>query len=996
MVGAMLACRTAPTTGALWSAFTDALLAAPAGPHGPGEHPRAAWLTHRALRDRLYHDAATRKHPGWLAPPIAFFSELPARFGLRTRPLGLLERHGLLDRLTTEHFRNEAPPGLTAAADQFLAELLPEAVPPEQLSAALAKLPADEFARRRNEMLATLYAAYLTGLDSLGRYDPRQVHALIARRIAEGGLPAALDGARELHIYGLTSTQHRGALLCVLAEQNDVQVTVYLLDDEATTREWLEASADPPAGTGATATEPEAPKGTNDRPAQRLKIQPAPDELREMEFAALEIKRLILEHGIAPDRIAVVARTGRSDLRLAYESLSGAGIPATARLRYVLDEVPALTAIMLLLRGAAMGWNYRTLRHVLESSYFDLPVNLRELDRIAAERRVTGLDQWLEMLEAQRGPHPEGADATLTKLAEHAARLADPRPLREWIAITRELLDLGWFGFRERVCRAPRERWEVVCLDQQGILTLESLLAEWGAAQDDDAPIPADQWYRRLRRFLATNELALTTPLRTGVQVLEAHEAALVPFDHTFLLHANDGEFPKPMRQGGLFSEQERQALAEAGLPIATRERALLRERALWAAVTAGPATTISFRSADAAGVPLLPSLLVPSAGHEDEIPRVRFVWESPFTEAHADRDAMQRFARSRSGGGTYAATRPALLRRALLSAVAESARLGSPDGARDPGMPGPWNGLLRDPEVLAHLEGRFTSDYAWSASQLESYAQNPFMFLLQRVLRMEEREEADEDTTVLTVGSLGHALLERFHAEHEGRLPAGLDDALSAALDRIAAETFAEMQGDGQWLGLPAMWGVRKRQTLGWVREYLAWELEKLTGWIPAHFEFEFGEAEGRAAVVVEDVDVTGAAGRLRLRGKIDRVDAGRAGHRVVDYKSNTLPQPKGYEDGATLQGALYMAALAACGIQPAESEYRSIRGRKTAAKIKWGDAKTTGALRYAHSIPARVRGGVFEPSAANSCEWKGWWPGGLALVRVEWVLRRGECRFD
>jgi RecB family exonuclease len=334
------------------------------------------------------------------------------------------------------------------------------------------------------------------------------------------------------------------------------------------------------------------------------------------------------------------------------------------------------------------------------------------------------------------------------------------------------------------------------------------------------------------------------------------------------------------------------------------------------------------------------------------------------------------------------------MLSRGLLAGVAESHRLGSPDGSRLPGVLGPWNGELRDPALLQELGKRFGSEYVWSASQLESYAQNPFMFFLQRVLHIEEKEEAEEDTSILTLGTFGHTLLERFHRELQGRLPVELAVA-SEALDRIASAAFAEAEQEGLWRGLPAMWVVRRRQTVENVRQYLEWELPKLQQWVPRYFEFSFGY-DSRETARLEWRDPAGQTSSLRLRGKIDRVDVRDSAHRVVDYKTSTIPAPKGYLDGATLQSALYMAALEASGLTPAEAEYRSIRQRKASARIEWGDRNATLALSLAHSIPARVRSGKFEPCAANSCGWKSYWPGGIALVRVTQALADGECRFD
>ena len=966
-------------THSLWRAFSDSVLGDLGAHRGPGGYPAAVWLTHRLHRDRLYEEAARRGCTGWLNPPISFFSELPERFGLPARPVGLVERRALLDRTASRLHRGAPAPGLSAAADQLFAELLPEGITADQLEAALRSLPADEFSLARNRMLVELLREYLAELGRLGRYDARAVHAAVAARVDQGGLPAVLDGARRLHIYGLTSTHTRGVLLRSLAAQPDVEVVLYLLENEATAAEWEQVL--PHADFG------RRPEEKDKGDSGTLRIQPVPDEYRELGFIALEVKRQILERGTAPDRIAVVARTGRADARMAFEALERAGIPATGRLRSSLDEIPALKAVMLLIRGAATGWSYRPLRQLLESSYFDLPVDLRKLDEAAAERRISGLAEWRKQL-----PDVEA----LSTLALEAERLAAPRPAREWTGITRELLSPGWFRFRERVCRAPGEQWDLVRLDQQGILTLAALLTDWASAETDDTKVSITQWYDRLRRFLGANELALSTPLKTGVQVLEAHEAALVPFDHVFLMHANDGEFPKAYRPGGLLTLPERKALAEFGLPIGHLDLALRRERALWDAVTSGPATTITYRTTEANGTPLLPSLLVPPpehSKHEAEIPRAQFVWDTPFTHAHADRQAMRSFA-TRKERGAQPVPRPGMLSRGLLAGVAESHRLGSPDGSRLPGVLGPWNGELRDPALLQALGERFGSEYLWSPSQLESYAQNPFMFFLQRVLHIEEREEAEEDTSIQTLGTFGHTLLERFHREFEGRLPVEFAIA-SEALDRIASAAFAEAEQEGLWRGLPAMWVVRRRQIVENVRQYLAWELPKLGQWVPRYFEFSFGY-DSRAAARLEQRDRTGQLSNLRLRGKIDRVDVKDGAHRVVDYKSGTIPGRKGYLDGATLQSALYMAALGASGLTPAEAEYRSIRQRKTSARIAWGDQDATRALSLAHSIPARVRSGKFEPCAASSCGWKNYWPGGIALVRVAQELADGECRFD
>ncbi len=1003
------------STAALWDAFTGSFLDEIGGTTGPDGLAAHAWLTHRLQRDRLWTAAARRGLKGWLHPPHAFFSEFPKAFGIDRRRFGLLERTVLLDRLVTEAAAETGfaatgvtgsfdRPGIGRAVDAFLADLLPEGIDADQLEAALARLPAaDAFAEARNRWLVLLYRRFLAALAEPNAYDPRAIHSLVADRIAAGGLPAAINGAGRLHIYGLTNVRARRKLLRSLAEQHQVEVVLYLLGDAvapefAGLTDVVETIAD-----GATRAMPV--------------VQPAPDQEREIEFVALEIKKMVTVGGVPLDEIAVVARTGREDARFAHETLERAGIPTTARVRTPLAEVPALAAVLQLLRAAALGWRYRPLRHVLENSYFRLDIDLRPIDHLAGRRRVQSLAGWREQLAGLAARVERGDDDKELKafradrlqrtvlafgaFAERAATLDEGRPLAGWIAATRELLDPGWFDFRTQVCRPDGGRYDLVRLDQQGLEAANVLLFQWEETAGDATSVTALQWYQRLRRLLAATEVTLSTPRRTGVQVVEAHEAALVPFRHTFLIHANEGEFPKPEAPGWLFNEDERRELAALGLPVAHRDATLRRERLLWESVTRGPAVTITYRTADPGGTPLLPSLLVPDHDVTTEIPRTQFVWDQPFTPHLAARAEVERVkeAIERDGPGVRVATAsPNAVRLAILRATAESHRLGHAALDRKAGDLGPWTGHLRDPAVLAVLAEKFGPERTWSASQLETWGQNPFVFLVQRVLYLEEKLEVEDDANVMVQGSVAHSILEAFFkTAGDAMLQSGV--LVSDALDRVAAQVFDEYERDpGNWLGLPSLWRIRRQALRDLVHGYVEWELAKglKGGWTPRDFEFAFGGDE--PPVSISGATIRGDVAAMRIRGKIDRIDhlIDKKGlkHRVIDYKSGGTPSPSGYLDGGVLQGPLYLAVLAALGHPVATAEYRSLKTPGSSAKVEWGSDKCSQALRLALSIPGLVREGRFEPQAAKSTKWKNYWPGGLALYRC--VVELDGSRFE
>jgi ATP-dependent helicase/DNAse subunit B len=604
------------------------------------------------------------------------------------------------------------------------------------------------------------------------------------------------------------------------------------------------------------------------------------------------------------------------------------------------------------------------------------------------------------------------------------ARYGQARSLDEWIDETKKLLDPGLFKFRENICRDDGCDYEIVRLDQQGVEALTRLLDEWSKAEDAEE-IDAREWYARLKRFLESNEIALSTPHRTGVRIVEAHEAALFPFEHTFLVHANDGEFPKRPGVEPLFSDEERRVLHARGLPLAHRQLTLRRERALWRAVTANPAVTISYRTADVRGTPLLPSLLVPEHEETDAIARTQFLPDRPLNLAGSQQAAAHELAEAKSDGRkiVVAVPDPSALKAAVLNAYAETQRRGGP--GREAGVLGPWNGELRDRVMLDHLEERFGPDHLWSATSLELYGKCPFLFLVEKVLFLDVRDEADPETSPLVRGGVAHDILERFYGRLRaaGSFPGGLDGKTKALLHEIAEEVFAEREASrellGGYLGDRHFWEIAKRGLLEGLEWYVGEELERhvtAKNERPEGFEVRFGYP-GEPRVTVSGHDVTDTQRSMQVIGRIDRVDIktkkkdGAESYWILDYKLSSTPAFKGYDDGSVIQVPLYMRALEmliANGDIELEDRpvrggrYRSLKRGKSLGNSAVIDLNKRGcvekyekALRYALSIAERVRQGRFECKRANGAgDWPSYEPG-LDVRRTDAQYEEGG-RFD
>jgi len=80
----------------LWDTCSDRFLDELGDNIGPGGFDSYLWITHQNLRDLLFERAFDRGLPGWLGPPVAFFSGLPELFDVRLKPIGPIRRRALI------------------------------------------------------------------------------------------------------------------------------------------------------------------------------------------------------------------------------------------------------------------------------------------------------------------------------------------------------------------------------------------------------------------------------------------------------------------------------------------------------------------------------------------------------------------------------------------------------------------------------------------------------------------------------------------------------------------------------------------------------------------------------------------------------------------------------------------------------------------------------------------------------------------------------------
>ena len=198
------------------------------------------------------------------------------------------------------------------------------------------------------------------------------------------------------------------------------------------------------------------------------------------------------------------------------------------------------------------------------------------------------------------------------------------------------------------------------------------------------------------------------------------------------------------------------------------------------------------------------------------------------------------------------------------------------------------------------------------SANAYQQLVNCPYQFFVARCLQLTVPEEVREALEKSDYGQRIHLALQAFHSGAEG-LPGPFDQALTAAnrdaaircLQDISQAVFAKDLEDNF---MHRGWLQRWRQI---IPLYIDWEIERARNW----------------RVTDTEAAVERSYGELKLGGRIDRIDSGKNGAGIVDYKTGMTPNQDALVSGEEVQLAFY-ALLADRPIQ--QVEYLSLDGNR------------------------------------------------------------------
>lgn len=185
---------------------------------------------------------------------------------------------------------------------------------------------------------------------------------------------------------------------------------------------------------------------------------------------------------------------------------------------------------------------------------------------------------------------------------------------------------------------------------------------------------------------------------------------------------------------------------------------------------------------------------------------------------------------------------------------------------------------------IIQKLTEIAESKKGFSPSSLTSYIRNPIQFYFQKILKLSETEEVEENVAINTLGTIIHGVLEELYKPLIGKIliPKDIEDCFEK-IDEKVTEQFKKEYKEGeinQGKNLLAF-EVAKRN----VFNFLKMELESLNQ--GDEVQIIDLEKEIFGSLTIPETGFT-----IHLGGKVDRIEYRNGKIRIIDYKTGKVEQ--------------------------------------------------------------------------------------------------------
>ncbi|MGB2958857.1 MAG: PD-(D/E)XK nuclease family protein, partial [Bacteroidota bacterium] len=668
----------------------------------------------------------------------------------------------------------------------------------------------------------------------------------------------------------------------------------------------------------------------------RVTVVRTENRWREIEWICKRIKKLAADDpGIDLSTICVAMVRPQSYTEIVREQFRRFGIPVNITDRYELHRSPLVVSIMGLFQVAVQGFRREDLLRILESPYLGLKISPLSVDaanlyNVSQRLRLgAGYRSWtrritarLEVVQGKLSAGHAGAGRSamerevrsLKKALDDLARIQaaigpllgeySPGQFLEKLESLLGMLRLSQRLFLREDAEGGVEHVERDVRAYARFVEVAREMVDLLSLQGGTTGHPLRYYLDRLKLMISRERYNIREEFGRGVLVTSIDETRGLSMESMFIAGLVDGEFPSVYRPE-VFLSSGRQKLRE--------QRHNWQNRYLFYQAVTNWSTRLYLTYPDREGeMELVRSPFI------DALTKVVEVTECDASDRMslpellcAEDEALRWIAKGGVGAEVPLQRISTKLEEVRRVAAIEKSRMGDHALAEYEGMV--FGALPED--LQANLAAHHNATF--SVSQLETYAACPFKFFAERVLALQVKEEFREELTPLERGSLLHEALFSFYTARRELDQPPLWRCTGEEFERASGELARIVNERLSSLDIPdAFWEIDKQALLGRpggtpgvLQEFLQREREREVEPAPEFFEVAFGGPPGMVFDAGLSQEEPVSVGRIRLKGKMDRIDLAADHFTIIDYKTGTkLPTSSDIRNGVSLQLPLYL----------------------------------------------------------------------------------------
>ena len=656
----------------------------------------------------------------------------------------------------------------------------------------------------------------------------------------------------------------------------------------------------------------------------------------EIEAIAQEIHS-IYAGGTPLEEIVITTPDLSSDLALIRDVFSDFGIPYYSHVGEPLIREPVISTLISIISLVIDKFPRKDVVRLFGSPYFHLhqeglpDISVADFDLITRSAGIEGGDSWDGPLQAlkeqskEKGPCSlhipdelfDSVQTWISEIRQDFYQLKEDTSLTGYCAIMQRLIT-RWIN--PQFIIGPSEDGDVLLNRERRAFQLFRGCLKRLSSLDTVTPVMSIANFRKYLKFILEEPVNLSDD-SGGVMVMGLHQSLMMGFPYLFIGGLIEGDLPHPSTRLPLLNSKESVLLGSRSLAeiIAEDKYYFVSALAIGGKIYLSAPRTSNER------------VLLTSSFFE----RIKKVLNPPGWGGEITRS--KNYSSIKAGriiAGKEKTTGNAIDQRyhdplALLpsdqtyGSVAE--RVLIEDWYRSGSQNSIYDGVLTEDEGIRNwLSGpaRFGPGRIWSPTQLETYAQCPYRFFLERVVHLKPLPDVDLTVSPASKGSLVHETLCDFYKQWCFFGPRkitsnDLKDA-STLLKKIGRQKSEKYHYQSPVWHATVATLLGSDDIPGLYDRFLIHETDKEDSQFrPDTFELTIGTSDNKPADKEDPAPFIilyrNGAEPIKIQGHIDRVDTSPDGFfTIIDYKTgSSYPNSNDIRDGRALQLPLYLLAF-------------------------------------------------------------------------------------